>query len=79
MEPFGTHVRPIWGQFLVVLGLWFWLSWLFGIVVVVVMVLLLVVCVWVVPVAARALASAKQPLATKRLANKGWWAVLAEP
>ena len=79
LEPFGTHFRSIWGQFLLVLGLWFWFSWLFWIVVVVVVVLLLVVCVWVVPVAARALASAKQPLATKRLAKKGWSAVLAKP
>ena len=76
---FEPIFHPFRGQFLVVLGLWFWLSWLFWIVVVVVVVLLLVVGVWVVPVAARALASAKQPLATKRLAKKGWSAVLAKP
>ena len=67
MEPFGTHFRPIWGQFLVVLGLWFWLYWLFWIVVVVVVVLLLVVFVLVVPVAARALASATCKVKTIQL------------
>ena len=53
LEPFGTHFRPIWGQFLVVWGLWFWLSWLCWIVVVVVVVLEPVVIVWVVAMAAR--------------------------
>ena len=58
MEPFGTHFRPIWGQFLVVLGLWFWLSWLFSIAVVVVVVSLLLLLAVVVAAAARALLSA---------------------